>query len=94
MKKVLVSLTLVALIASCATSKTGDWSKRDIQKVRKEIQLVESDLRATLASDTDAFIECYIQRIIETFPNFEAANSDEAGCSKLAEECVYEVLGN
>lgn len=82
-------LFFVLILLSCSTSKVGDWSRKDLRKAEHEIngvfdELVESfgEVKAAL------FVDCYLEKIENTFQDFASANSDYAGCEKLATECA------
>ena len=44
-----------------------------------------------LGDQTDAYLDCYLEKIENNYDNFDAANSDEPGCTELAQECMSEL---
>lgn len=85
------------ILTSCTTtagvSKKGNWNAEDKAKADAAIAAVDSDLDAFGDKKQD-FIDCYLQKIEANYKNFNSADSDLDGCSKLAEKCAKEVLGN
>lgn len=90
-KLLLVSLILVGMTACGGGSKKGAWSDADKDKAKEELKKIDDDL-SILGDKKDAFIECYLKKVEENYDSFDAANKDEAGCSKLAEKCVGETM--
>lgn len=77
------------LLISCSSSKIGNWSKKDLKKAQTEINSVLDELIESFGEANAAlFVKCYLEKIENTFPDFASANSDFAGCEKLATECA------
>lgn len=72
-------------------SRKGHWSAEDKRNAMIEIAKVRSDIEKSLGDRTDAYIECYIERVEANYKNFEKANADIKGCTKLAEKCIKEL---
>ncbi|HLP10896.1 MAG TPA: hypothetical protein VK177_03130 [Flavobacteriales bacterium] len=82
---------LLFLVSFGDESRKGAWSKKDKKKARKEIKKVDADL-AAFGSKKQAFIDCYLKKIEDTFDNFTTADHDIETCTKLATECAEEVM--
>lgn len=74
------------------TSSKGNWTNDEIEKAKAELEKVDDQL-AAFGDKKEAFKECYLQKIIDNYDNFNQANVDLNGCSMLAEACSQEVLG-
>ncbi len=74
-------------------SKIGRWSKEDKKKAKDALVEVRKEIETVLGDDTDAYIDCYLKRVENTYPNFAAADADEAGVTELATKCINEILG-
>lgn len=72
-------------------SKKGAWTDEEKAKADAEIAKVRSSIETSLGDNTDAYIECYLEKIQATYDNFDAANSDVDGCTELAEQCISEL---
>lgn len=80
-------LLLIHFFNSCQQSRKGEWSRTDIEKVRKELQKADVSLRY-LGRDKAPFISCYLEKLEVHYSNLEEANKDEVGCTKLARGCL------
>lgn len=74
------------------TSSKGNWTNDEIEKAKAELEKVDDQL-AAFGDQKEAFKECYLQKIIDNYDNFNQANVDLNGCSLLAEACSQEVFG-
>lgn len=72
-------------------SKKGAWTDKDHKKMRDEIAKVESDLEA-LGEYKQEFIDCYTERVENSYESFDIANVDEEGCKNLAMECANGIM--
>lgn len=93
MKNLIFLVLTVGALSSCIASQKGNWSKSDTKKARKELSKVEAEVRTSLGDQTDAYFDCYLEKIINTYKNYEQANEDYQGCEKLALECVESIVG-
>ena len=90
MKKLTLVLPLFVLLFSCNQSKKGAWNEEDKQRAQEEIAKIEGELTA-LGDKKDDFINCYLEKVEDNYDNFEAADNDEPGCTKLATECASQL---
>jgi len=67
------------------------WSEEDIEIAESELNLVYKEIEAALEEFTTAYCDCYIDKLMENYPDFETADGDEPGCSALAKQCVNEI---
>lgn len=79
------------VLVACNQSKKGDWNDEDKQKAKDEMAKVESQL-SVLGDKKDVFINCYLEKVEDNYTNFEEANKDQPGCTKLATECAGELF--
>lgn len=91
MKYIFYSIAVSAMLVSCSGSKKGAWSDDDKKKANDEMKKVESSLDI-LGDKKQQFIDCYLDKIEDNYDNFDAANKDEKGCSKLATDCMKEAM--
>ncbi len=92
MKKFLIVFSAAMLLFACGEkSKKGAWTEKDKEKANSEIKKVEKDLDL-LGDKKQAYIDCYLEKIENSYDNFLAADSDEKGCEKLAIECGEEIF--
>ena len=85
---VFTSLTLM----SCNSSVKGKWSEMDKTKFQKDMAGIPE--LANFGEDKDKWIACYLEKCEATFSSYASADSDEAGCEKLAIDCSTEILSN
>lgn len=85
---------LVSIMTDCMMSvgSVGGWSDEDIEKAESEIEKVRESLEPMLGENTDAYIDCYLEKIMENYDNFDDANADFEGCESLAKECMEDLL--
>lgn len=86
----LLFLTLF-IVASCATSSKGDWTKSDKRKAEKAVASVKDQLYEILGSKADHYIRCYLYKVEQHYSNFEEADHDQEGCERLAKECMQDL---
>lgn len=72
-------------------STRGNWSKADKKKAKAAVALVKKDIEEALGKQSKAYVKCYLQKVENAYPNFAAADSDEPGCTKLAEQCISQL---
>jgi hypothetical protein len=90
MKKMYLALVIIGLvIASCGGSEKGAWSDEDKELARAEVNTVDLSF---LGDKKDKFVDCYLKKVEQNYESFDAANADEAGCTKLVEECTKEIM--
>jgi hypothetical protein len=73
-----------------STSVKGNWSDEDL----KRMEMVNKQLRSqlsSLGSDAETFIECYTEKVINTYDSFLQADGDQAGCTKISESCISDM---
>jgi len=97
MKKILFKLTgaaffLLMFVSSCTTSVKGKWTDEDKQKFRKEMEGITE--LSNFGENKTEWIECYLSKCEANYSSFAEADSDEAGCERIAYECNDEVLSN
>lgn len=73
-------------------SEKGKWLDSDKELAQKEIANVRSQVEEYLGDNTDAYIDCYLEKIEQAYPDFGTANRDQPGCTKLAQECMEVVM--
>jgi len=90
MKKMYLALVIIGLVlVSCGGSEKGAWSDDDKELARAEVSTVDLSF---LGDKKDKYIDCYLNKVEQNYESFDAANGDEAGCTKLAEECAKEIM--
>lgn len=72
-------------------SVRGHWSDADKKRAQVEIEKVKSEIEESLGEQTDDYIACYLLKVENYYENFDAANVDEPGCTKLARQCIDEL---
>lgn len=70
-------------------SVKGKWSEADKTKFYADMQAVEE--LNNLGDNKDKWIDCYFYKLQKNFESYFAANSDQAGCEKLAVKCNEEI---
>lgn len=85
---------LVSLMTDCMMgTEFGDgWSDEDIERAEAEIEKVRESLEPMLGDNTDTYIDCYLEKIMMNYDNFDDANADFKGCEALAQECMQDLL--
>jgi hypothetical protein len=78
---------LIHFFNSCQQSRKGEWSTKDKEKVRKELQKAD-DFLGYLGRKKVLFISFYLEKLEAHYSNLEEANQDETGCTKLADGCL------
>jgi len=69
-------------------SEKGKWLDSEKAKAQTEVNKVREQVEGLLGENTDAYIECYLEKVEQAYPDFDSANSDQPGCTKLAQECM------
>lgn len=72
-------------------STKGNWSKEDIDRFNADMESVDGQLDA-MGDMKEAFIECYFDKLQNTFGSYTEANSDVEAASAFAQECTEEVM--
>lgn len=74
---------------SCVSSKVGEWSKKDRRKADKAVNESYQELVGIFGeAKAIEFIECYIDKIENTYSSYQEADEDYEGCSLLAKACA------
>ena len=80
MKKLLLSVACLSImLMSCNRSSKGNWSEEDMANARKDLMEGmnsgdESNLFSMKAKTK--FCDCALEKVEDTYENFEQANSD------------------
>ena len=90
----ILTIASALFLLSCAASNKGDWSYKDKRLAKKEIAKVKGELKEVLGSLTDKYIDCYLEKVINHYPNFYTADRDTEGCTRLAKQCMQEINAN
>lgn len=81
MKKILLSVACLSImLISCKQSSKGNWTEEDMAKARKDLMEGmnsgdESNLFSVKAKTK--FCDCALEKVEDTYENFEEANNDE-----------------
>lgn len=75
-------------------SEKGNWTDAEKERAMAEIASARADLEAFLGENTDTYVNCYLEKVMNEYANFDAANIDEPGCTKLATECMEEIMSD
>lgn len=82
-----IFLTLI----SCNGSKKGAWTEDDKKKANIYIEQTEGSLEF-LGNSKQRFMDCYLEKVENTYDNFDEANSDSEGTDSLTASCFAEIL--
>lgn len=83
----IISLS-VLLFASCAEKSTvGHWTDNDKQAARSELEGIRKSINTSMGSESEQFIECYMETLERSYANFEEASNDYDGRARLAVDC-------
>ncbi len=74
------------------TSEKGNWTDAEKELAMKEVAGVRDQIEGLLGENTDAYIDCYLEKVENAYPNFATANSDQPGCTTLAQECMEDLI--
>lgn len=93
MKKTFIAIAALSLLVltACGGSSKGNWNEEDKNKAQTEVDKVRGDIEGMLGDKTDAYLDCYLEKIEENYNNFDEANADEPGCTELAQGCMEEI---
>ena len=91
MKKIILLSTSALLLVSCNGSKKGAWTQEDKTKARNYIKQSEGPLDF-LGNNKEQFVQCYLEKVENTYENFDDANADTKGCDNLTANCLGEIL--
>ena len=96
MKKFKLSLVFAAvgmmLLASCGeVSSKGNWTQENKDKADTEVATMRSQVETMMGDKTDAYLDCYLEKVEANYANFDEANGDMDGCTKLATECMEDM---
>lgn len=72
-------------------SVKGAWNDADLKTMNDEVLKVEDDL-AAFGDKKQEFIDCYTEKVEESYDNFTEANKDGEGCAKLATDCASQLF--
>jgi len=74
-------------------STKGNWTEQDARKFMNDVSKSMKSFREIFGDEkADAVLECYLNKAILTFENYEEAEADTEKCKELANECVEDVL--
>jgi hypothetical protein len=90
MKKIILIAAVFCTTISCG-SKKGAWSEEDKTKARNYIKQSEGSLDF-LGNKKEQFVQCYLEKVENTYENFDDANADTKGCDNLTANCLGEIL--
>ena len=91
MKTLILVFSFAIFLSSCSGSKKGAWSENDKKKARNFIRQSEGSLDF-LGNNKEQFVECYLEKVENTYENFDDANADTKGCDNLTANCLGEIL--
>ena len=84
----IISLTVV-LLNSCGEKSTiGHWTENDKQAARSELEEIRKLINTSMGSESDQFINCYMETLERSYANFEDASNDYDGRARLAVDCA------
>jgi len=66
-------------------SVKGKWSAVDKETFMAEMDKIDL---SSLGDNKDAFLDCYLNKLEQNYSSFVDANSDETGCSQIAQDCA------
>lgn len=78
------------MAAAAGSSEKGNWSEGDMKELMKVMAELEGEL-TWLGEDTKTFLDCYVDKIVDNYDSFLAANVDGEGCEAISEECLAEL---
>jgi hypothetical protein len=90
MKKMIFSVLIILLLASCG-SKKGSWTDEDKKKASDHIKKSEGSLEF-LGTSKQEFIDCYLGKVEKKYDNFDASTADSKGTDSLTASCFVEML--
>ena len=85
---ILFSLTFI----SCNENKLGNWSESDKDRFWSDMETVEE--LNNFGENKSDFLKCYLNKVESNYSSYYLANSDEKGCSILANQCGEEIFSN
>jgi len=84
----IISFT-VLLLTSCGEKSTvGHWTDYDKQAARAELEGIRKSINTSMGSESDQFIDCYMETLERSYANFEDASNDYDGRARLAVDCA------
>mgnify|MGYP000409681323 CR=1 FL=1 len=86
------ALGLMTLTACGEKSTKGNWTQEEKDIAAKEINSERASIESMLGESTDAYLDCYLDKVMNSYDNFASADSDLPGCEKLAQECATEIM--
>jgi hypothetical protein len=90
MKKMIFSVLIILLLASCG-SKKGSWTDEDKKKASDHIKKSEGSLEF-LGTSKQEFIDCYLEKVEKKYDNFDESTADSKGTDSLTASCFVEIL--
>lgn len=79
-------------LAKQSTSVIGNWSDEDLNELRDLLDAERKLFEDVLGDKTDAYYDCYIEKLQLNYPSFEEANADPGGSADLASSCMMSIF--
>lgn len=93
MKKPFLKIALLSAF-TMVLSSCGGWSQEDKDKLQETLDAIRPTIEYAMGDKTDAYLDCYSEKVQENYDSFEEADNDAPGCAKLATECAEEVMAD
>ena len=91
MKKSIISSFVIFQFVSCSESKKGAWCEEDKKMAKDFIKQSEVSIH-NLGIDKQQFFDCYLEKVENSFENFDEASSDSKQSDMLVNNCLEEIL--
>jgi len=91
MKKMILAVSIIALISSCERSRKGHWTDSDKNAAKKDCKSGAKDLSEMEKGlfDVNKFCDCAVDKIEKEYDNYNKADKmGEDQIQKFAEMCV------
>lgn len=79
-------------LAAKNNSSIGNWSEEDLQELRNLLDSERELFEDILGDQTDAYYDCYIEKLQLNYASFEEANEDIKGSADLASSCMMSIF--
>ncbi len=74
-------------------SKKGNWIEADAKKFMSDVSKAMTTFSGIFGEEkTQEVMECYLDKAIMTFENYDEAESSPEKCKELADACVTEII--
>ena len=101
-KLLLLGAILTSAVISCggsegeieeaSVSSKGDWNKENKEKAMDAMDEIKDELAESMGrKEANDYLDCYLGKLEDNYPNFRSADKDFEGCGELAAECMEEL---